>query len=59
MYTSQISEDYTCITCGETFYSPVHVQVNYLVYIDRREHVLEHGGHQLDVHALNAKIIQH
>lgn len=27
--------------------------------INGGEHVLEHGGHQLDVHAIKAKVIQH
>lgn len=32
---------------------------SYLVHVDGREHVLKHGSHQLDMHALQPKVIQH
>lgn len=42
--------------------NPAKIQVllplTYLVHIDGREHVLEHGGHKFDMHALRAKVIE-
>lgn len=29
------------------------------MHVDGREQVLEHGGHELDVHALDAEAVEH
>ena len=34
------------------------VNGTYLVHVDGGEHVLEHGGHEFDVHAFHTKVIQ-
>lgn len=30
----------------------------YLVHIDGRKHVLKHGGHEFDLHAIRSKVIE-
>lgn len=33
-------------------------QTTYLVYINGRKHVLKHGGHEFDMHAVRPKVIE-
>lgn len=38
---------------------PAQLLILYPVHVDGREHVLKHGSHHFDMHALQPKIIQH
>lgn len=42
-----------------TVQPPCPQQLSHRVHVDGREQVLEHGGHELDVHALGAEAVEH
>lgn len=42
-----------------SFHQPSVYTHTHPVDVDGREHVLKHSGHDFDVHALSAKVIEH